>query len=299
MSIDVSIKQKGFFKKTMPLKVILGNHLSFGCYGKDGICLDEEEPVENYFIAYNKNHIGRGFTVDWTENEKDEILLRASTPCHPEELNDFFDAVKRMTDYWKCELEVDGDITNPDEFLSKREEFQNFNVNFTKKMINETASGLEDSFIMPCVMFPLVLGKVEAVQFKDNVGDFFQWLHDRQTIDAYYGIPQLYQNRDRIVSMYVLTEKTRSIFPTNPEEQLKLINLVNQNEIFNDEELLSLYSITEEKVIGTIPYHRFLEFFLDKCERFDDRHILINEVSLEEMEELKQFEREVKNKVFL
>lgn len=30
MSIDVSIKQKGFFKKTLPLKVILNNHLKYG-----------------------------------------------------------------------------------------------------------------------------------------------------------------------------------------------------------------------------------------------------------------------------
>ena len=32
MSIDITIRQKGFFKKDLPLEIILGNNLSYGAY---------------------------------------------------------------------------------------------------------------------------------------------------------------------------------------------------------------------------------------------------------------------------
>jgi len=287
MSIDVSIKQKGFFKKVMPLNIILDNNLNFGTYGDDGIRFIEDEMEADYFIAYNSNYKGRGFVVNWNKNEKDVIVLSAPIPSHPEELNDFFDTVKRMCDYWKCDLEVDGIVTHAREFLSKKEEFQKFNIDTFKNIINEIVSGIKQNYTLPCVMFPLTLGKQEAIRFDRNIDEFLIWMHNMQSVDAYYGIPKFYQNNnDDIISMHFLSEETRSIFPYNPDEQIDLINIIGNSDIKCDENWISLYSFTENKTLDSIPFKRFIEYIGDQYERFDDKHIIVNELSLAEMKEM-------------
>lgn len=53
MSIDVTIRQKGFFKKELPLKVILGNNLSCGTF--DGLRLETDviKGNEKFFESIN------------------------------------------------------------------------------------------------------------------------------------------------------------------------------------------------------------------------------------------------------
>lgn len=289
MSIDVSIKQKGFFKKEMPLEIILNNDLKFGCFGEDGIRLVEGEMGNGYFVAYNSNHMGRGFRVFWKKNEKNDIKLRALTPSHPNELDDFFDTVKRIADYWKCELEVDGTVMDVKDFLAKKDEYQQFNVNYIKEMIDAVATGKQENCTIICVMFPLIIGKEEAIRFKENLDVFFQWMHEKQSLDAYYGVPRFYQKGDHIFSGHVLTEEARSIFPIDPNDQIELMNIIKNGDIKCDENVLSLYSFTEDGVIGVIPYQCFIEYIRDKCERFDDKHILVPDLPLDEMKKMIHF----------
>ena len=70
MSIDVCIKQKGLFKKTIPLDVIVGDELAFGI--NDGMRMVGDDQEGN-MIFYNPNSIGRGFHISWDEEEKNEL----------------------------------------------------------------------------------------------------------------------------------------------------------------------------------------------------------------------------------
>ena len=68
MAIDILIKQKMFGGKTMPLDVILGEHLHYGNFVTDQLNIGELG--ENEFVAYNPDSIGRGFSVIWNSGEK-------------------------------------------------------------------------------------------------------------------------------------------------------------------------------------------------------------------------------------
>ena len=48
---------------------------------------------------------------------------------------------------------------------------------------------------MYSVMFPVVLGVPEAEKFRHDVDAFGRWLHEKQSVDAYYARPQFFQNR--------------------------------------------------------------------------------------------------------
>ena len=103
MSIDVCIKQKGLFKKTIPLDVIIGDELAFGI--NDGLRMVGDDQEGN-MIFYNPNSIGRGFHISWDEEEKNELNLRLLNPTTTDEMRSFFNCLRRITDYWKCSFTV-------------------------------------------------------------------------------------------------------------------------------------------------------------------------------------------------
>ena len=70
MSIDVCIKQKGLFKKTIPLDVIVGDELAFGI--NDGMRMVGDDQEGN-MIFYNPNSIGRGFHISWDEDVEETV----------------------------------------------------------------------------------------------------------------------------------------------------------------------------------------------------------------------------------
>lgn len=288
MAIDIVIKQTGLFKKTLPLDIITGNNLAYGNHGDDGIRLVDELIDDGYFIVYDPQKLGRGITVEWNEKEKNKIVLRQLIPTHREVLKACFDIVKRITDYWKCDLEVDGTNIKPQDFLSQYDDYLEFNKD-TAMSQNEKITSDDPEYektTLPCVLFPLVLGKEEARSFQNNIENFYDWMHEKQSIDAYYGVPKFYQVEDKIIGMYVVTEDTTSIFPTTPDNQIGLINVINQNNIKYDEISITLYSMTEDGSLGMIPYHHFLQAVKDKSKPFDGDHILIEGLSYNEMKEI-------------
>ena len=91
MTIDVCIKQKGLFKKTIPLDVIVGDELAFGI--NDGMRMVGDDQEGN-MIFYNPNSIGRGFHISWDEDEKNELNLRLLNPTTTDEMRSFFNCLR-------------------------------------------------------------------------------------------------------------------------------------------------------------------------------------------------------------
>lgn len=80
MSIDITIKQKGFFKKTLPLSVILGSDLKYGAFVNDALIKDTIG--EDEIVIYHPEHIGRGFNIIWNENEKKASASSFASAIH-------------------------------------------------------------------------------------------------------------------------------------------------------------------------------------------------------------------------
>lgn len=284
MSIDISIKQKGFLKKTMPLEVILGAELHYGKF--DGLRLAMDEMDEGEFIAYNPKHIGRGFSVIWNPQEKGCIILRALLPTIPEELSDFYRTVKRITDYWKCDMEVDGTPLSPSEFLAQYNEMLDFNESSAKDVFRCIRSGESSDLSLFCAMWPLNIGLEEAEQFDQEPQTFYKWLHEKQTIDAYYAKPAFYRTEFGIVGRYVLTEDTRSIFPVEPYVPFGFDDPETGKQLKCDVYKVALYSITKDAGIGELEYQEFLERIEGKAVRYDAKCFIFEGQTLAEMESM-------------
>ena len=285
MSIDVTITQKSLIKKTLPLNIILGDELKYGAF--DGMRLDPDVIGEGGFIAYNPKHIGRGFSIKWNEQEKEKIELRALTPANPDEIRDFFALVERICSYWKCELEVDGEKLSIREFLARLPEFIDFNEHSLKAFFEELVSGKQKQFSMFCAMWPLEIGIDEAKRFVENPEEFYSWMHERQTIDAYYAKPSFFVSQDdSIFGRYVVTEDVRSIFPLTPSVPFGNVDPDTHEQLKCDTFVVGLYSTTEDSGLGLVPYDAFLEYVLPKSEKYDGFNIIFEGLSFEDMKEL-------------
>lgn len=285
MSIDIVITQKALIKKTLPLSIILGDELKYGAF--DGFRLDPDVIGEGGFIAYNPEHIGRGISIEWTEQEKEKITLRSLTPTNPDEIRDFFAVIDRICNYWKCELEVDGEKQSAKEFSTRLPELLDFNERSLKAFFEDIVSGKANQFSMFCTMWPLEIGIDEAKRFVENPEDFYGWMHERQTIDAYYAKPSFFiSDEEGVLGRYVVTEDVRSIFPLTPSVPFGTIDPDTQKQLECQKFVVGLYSTTENGGLGLVPYEAFLNYVMEKSEKYDGFNIIFEGLTLEEMKEI-------------
>ena len=284
MSMDVVITQKGFMKKVLPLSIIIGDNLHYGTY--DGMRINPDVIEADEIMVYNPKNIGRGFSVIWNEKEKDKVILRLLNPTLPHEVEDFFKCIQRIASYWKCELEIDGEVQSLKEFIKRKEEFIEFNDRVTKDMLNNIISGNNQNLTLYCTMFPLVIGMDEANAFINDIELFYNWINDKQQVDAYYAKPQFYKAENEIFGRYVHTENVKSIFPIKPFVPFGFINPETNKQLECDQYNVYLYSVSEDKIIGETPYETFIEYVQRNAEVFDAQNIIFDGLSLTQMKEL-------------
>ena len=287
MSIDVSITQKGLIKRALPFHVILGDDLSYGAF--DGLRLSPGDRDEREFIAYQADHIGRGFSVEWKQGEKENVSLRLLTPTSSEELHDFFTCIKRIGEYWKCGIEVDGISTTLTSFMNQFEDMVDFNLRTMDNMMQELLDGKAEEYTLFCAIWPLILGKEEARRLIDSksLDAFRNYMHEKQCIDAYYASPNFFKDDLGCLGVYVLSENVRSIFPLRPNVPFGITDPATGKGLEVSRWNLYLYSSTRDGEIGVIPYENFISRLpKDKVEYYDAGNILIENLTLTEMEAL-------------
>lgn len=291
MSIDITIKQKGLSKKQLTMSVLLGGSLSYG--SPDGPRLKPGVIEGEEFIIYDPNCISRGISVRYDLRKHKEIHLRLLNPTSAQEIYALYQCVGRIVNCWKCELEVDGTKTSPDDFQRGLPFALSANERFLQISVDKILSGETDHTEFFSTMCPLTMGLTEAELFKTGgIAAFKDWLHERQSIDAYYAQPSFLRTDTGIIGRYAVTEDTSSIFPdkgcvpfgtTDPDTGKAL-----QCEGFE----MYLYSLKLNRFVGKVPYDEFFQL-LDpgKRSRFDAGHSLIKPLSTDEMDEmLKKYE---------
>lgn len=292
MSIDVVIRQKGLFKKTLPLSVILGDSLACGVY-EAGLRLNPGEwrSEDGEILVYHPHHKGRGFSVIWTPTQKKGVVLRALHPTCPEELEAFYAAVGRITDYWSCALEVDGNPMTPAEFQAGLPDMLEVNERYLGLFIKECLDKEQyESMTLFSAFWPLELGAKEAAEFQNApegaIARFAAWLHEMQSVDTYYAVAEYFEEEDGIVSRFALTEGCDSLFPVRPEVPFGVTGSDGTPLEVSRHEVV-IFSTTAQSVMATIPYDTFmLSLSPDKVSYYDAKRVRIAPHSLSELEEL-------------
>ena len=289
MSIDITIRQVGLEQKTLPLKLILGADFLYGAYD-EGWRLHCGAKEEEGFLAYMPMQIARGITVDWNEAETEKIRLRVLTPTAPLELRAFYELVHRISTHWECELEVDGKLTDLDDFVDGFGAMLAFNQNSLTKMAKSVVDGENSEMTLFSVMWPLVVGRDEAEAFIAEPTYFSKWLHEKQNVDAYYTKPSFYRSDDGILGRYAISEYMRCIVPIRPYVPYGFDDPETKELIECEDFGMLLYSIEENETMGELAYEDFVSAIKKlgktKVKRYDGNHIIIEKLTTDELKTL-------------
>jgi len=305
MAIEITIMQKGSSRKALPFEVIIGDELMYG--RSDGTLLLEDIIGEGRFIAYNPKHIGRGFSVEWKEGETYKVSLRLTIPSHDEEIDDFYDAVTRIAIYWgNCKIRQDKKVLSLDSFAFQRSETKAKSFKMLSDLCNKTKidkDGIpitevnfdkltpyyEAEIYLHCAKWPLILGGEEKAMLADSTDslNFKEFLHEKQVISAYYAKAFYYQHPEtkKFHAKFGIDENNPSIFPLKPEVPEWLIDRSTGKQIEIDNWEIMLFSTTKDEVLGEMPYADFIAR-LKNAQYYDPKNVLIQGVTLAEMEEL-------------
>jgi len=275
MGLDVTIKQKKLIKKALPFEIICGD-LS---YGRSDDCwrLAVGETDENGFIMFNPAHIGRGIGVEWKNGEKNKVFMRLPFPASEEDVDDFYDVVERITDFWGADgFEQDGNIMPVSEIPAQRQSMKEFNIKALNGMCDKN-----ETLTFFCAMYPLNLTDEEKARFAvaENLDSFRDYMHEKQSIDAYYAVPRFYKvDNDKIMGVYTITEDVVSIVPKAPYLPFGV-------ELEVDEWVVYLASETRDGIVGRCNYEDFISN-VTEFSQYDSTHIIFDGFSLEKIDEI-------------
>ncbi len=285
MAIDVIVRQKRLFKKTLPLNVILGDRLLYGDF--DGIRLIPDQIGADSFIAFDPEAIARGFSVVWTKNEKQTVSFRLPLPSTASEIRAFFDAVARVATYWRADVELDGTVMNIAAFSEKYDETLGFNERILRDMASELTQGEQRDWTLHAAMWPLVMGRDEAERFLQDPDAYGQWLHEKQAIDAYYAAPMFARTSNGVEGYYMLPCDALSVFPLVPHVPFGVVDPQTGKPLSCRTFYVVLSDVDAEEDMVKIPYSQFFERLDDrKTHEFDVGHFVLDPLSKQEMAEL-------------
>ena len=294
MSIDVVIRQKGFFKKPIPLSVILGEKLSCGVFEAGGrLNVGSHEGGE--ITVFNPQRIARGFTVTWTPTQTKGMALRALNPTDPEELLAFYGVVERVATYWKCSITVDGTPMTLEELRHGFVDMLEANRRYLDLFIEKSLQAEEsEGLTLFSALWPLEFGAKEAADARNApegaLAHFSAWLHELQSVDSYYAVAGYEEREGKIFGRFAFTEGCDSLFPHLPCVPFGVVDAATGKAPHVDGFEVALVSTTRQALMGTLPYESFMEglrtLFPHKIAYYDAKRIRIAPLDYEEMETL-------------
>ncbi len=288
MSIEVTVKQKLFGKKPMPLEVILGDDLAYGAWETERLL--PGKMGEGEFVAYNPKHIGRGFSVIWNPEETKQIELRLPQPTVIEEYDDFYAAIARMVAYWNGKLLHEGGKTSLSDFLAGKEDMKDFNRRIVRQFAEEVSGDQHDALTVMSALFPLHIGKPEAAVFLEDPDAFSAWLHERQSTDAVFASGSYYLDEEdgHPYCVYILYADTAYILPgEKPTVPFGLVDPSTGHALECTDYRVLIGVDGEDEPIAALTYDAFYgKLPVDHCTRFDGCSVLLSPLSADEIRRL-------------
>ena len=284
MSVDITIMQKAANKKVLPLEIILGKDLHFGALDVN-FCLHAGQRAESEILVFNPQHLARGFSVLWKPEEKEKVTLRALTPTTNEEIQDFFDTVRRITNYWGDSVVLlDGEPETVESILSREGEVRSFNQ-MTLKELCELIVEEEMTRVLYATRWPLNIGVEEAKAILEDSERYSQWLHEKQSMDVRFGAFEFYRSQNGPAGRIIISEEVPVIVPIRPSVPQGFMDPETGAQLECKDYGVCFYSVAKQALLAEVDYERFLNMArAHGAEPYDCNHLLFPALKLEEIE---------------
>lgn len=281
MAVEVTIKSKGLFKKSLTFKDLILEDMRYGIM--DEAYRLEEGKIGEYTVIFNAKSICRGYEISL---KKGEVNLRMPLPTSSDDIKFFYEYIKTICNKMNTKVFI------------RDEEKKTFNdiptcieqdIITSKKALEQIETDLDEKKYKSLYIFgainPVTLGKKEVIEIKNNPEKMGEVMNRLQTMDVYYAKAKVYQREDKTYfGVYVLTENIPSVLPYEAKILMK-----NEELKIND---WNIGFVVNEKLEGFIPYKDFLNS-IKKDEEYDTEHFLITLTAKEIKELIKKYKVEL------
>lgn len=273
MAVEVTIRSKGLFKKTLDITDILDSDMRYGIMD-EAFRLEEGKVGENTVI-FRKKNICRGYEVCL---KKGEINLRMPLPTSTSDINFFYEYIKRLCEKMNTKIFIrDEEEIGFDEIDNCVKLDIEASVGALKRMEEDINNGKYENMYIFGAVNPVAIGKKELESIGGDATKFGMLMNSLQGMDVYYAKASVYQRKDEsYFGVYVLTAEIVSVLPEKP----KLV--MNENNIKVGD--WNIGFVIDGKLEGFISYEDFLKN-INKDDEYDSEHFIIT-LNKDKMEKL-------------
>ena len=290
MAIDVTITQKGLFKKPLTEELLSPAGLRVGHWNQAGVL--DPGPEQNWRVLCDPVQPGRGCYIQGVPGEKEKIYLRQTLPCTPRDLELFYDRIEAICRFWKTDrFTQDGEAHRLEDIPQLLEFQRKMGAGFLRSMADKQDEIITGA-VYPIYMEPEALRRLAD---EDSMDFFAKYLAEKQTLDYYYAKPNFYRNDNGVdvLGVYSITEGVPSILPAAPFIP-PLYSVLLQGFSLTDEQVtdwrVALVRVWEENgemkgdTLGYLPFDEFARRVkLNQCPRYDAKHVLVEVKQLSEV----------------
>ena len=293
MAVDIVITQKGIFKTPLTEAELSPAGLRVGHWNQAGVL--DEGPAQDGRVLCDPSQPGRGCYIQAVPGEKEKAYLRQTLPCTAHDLELFYGQIERICQTWKTDrFTQDGEARRLDD-IPQMIEFQRKAGEGLLRSMSEQWKR-DGAGILTGAMYPIYMEPAALDRLKDGDLDYFaQYLAEKQTGGWYYAKPNFYRNDNGvdILGVYTITEGVESILPISPFVP-PLYSVLLQGFSLTTEQVtdwrVGLVRVWEEngemkgENLGYVPFDRFAQAVgLDRCPRYDDKHVIVQVDDLSEV----------------
>lgn len=293
MAIDITIKHRGLFKKPLTEEILSPAGLRVGHWNQAGVL--DPGPEAAWRVLCDPAQPGRGCYIQGAPGEKEQVHLRQTLPCTGRDLDLFYGQVEAICRFWKTDrFTQDGEAHRLGDIPQMKEFQRRSGTSLLRSMAQQW---LEDGAgIVTGAVYPIYFEPELVERLKDGDLDAFQrCLAQKQAGNRYYVKPNFYrhENNAGILGVYPFTEGIDSILPLEPFVP-PLYSVLIQDFHVTDEQVsewrVGLARVRAEsgepqaEVLGYLPFGEFAQKVrLDRCPRFDAKHVCIRVDDLTEV----------------
>lgn len=291
MSIDVKIKNRQLFKKPLLLEdLTLGK---YKCGSIDEYGRNTEKVKDGYLVVYDPEKIGRGFSLAWSKEIKNEVELSVNFSSTRYDLEMFYEVIRNIMHIWKTKTFEQEGITFSESDIEKLcAEQRKSSLQFLADIDHLSGGGKDAPIAIFAAMFPIDIAAGKLMKFgieKDEEG-YAEYLHRLQSLDAYYAVPLIYKNKKKensFIGSFAITSGTDTIFPLEAKDPLGFKNPATGRQVQCDFFAVSLFSIKLDKIVAKMTFDDFLRLAdIANCPMFDYSHVFLKGIPEEKMAEM-------------
>ena len=230
MSVNITIKQTGLFKKTLhPETVIKNCGLSYGINDENfRLC---ENEIGEYTLLFNReNGLARGIEFSLDNNE---INLRLSLPTGEKEISLFYELTKNLCRMLKtkkfCREGETVGFDSIEQFIQDDIKGSEYGLEMIKNDLNNGKYKYMQIFGL---INPISLGVNEMQKIGNDVSRFEKYLDELQSRDVYYAAPKVYNTGGKLIGLYAVMPDNPTVLPDKPYIVLNQIEGIEEWYIF-------------------------------------------------------------------